>query len=167
MHWDRDIPPHLPNTDRTPSPPPPSGNSNRQNNDGNNNNHRNFRGSGPPGGSPPPEGPPGPRGPEGPQGPRGPPGPPGDRGDRGPPGNDAPIRANDVQERLLRDAINRESKLDIRKPNPFDGSDRKEWRAFVSDNLRMFTAKPTIYSTEESKVTYTSSYLTGAAARTW
>ncbi|THU82615.1 hypothetical protein K435DRAFT_872123 [Dendrothele bispora CBS 962.96] len=76
------------------------------------------------------------------------------------------IRAVNVpDEKSTRDAIARESKLEIRKPTAFDGSNRELWRPFLSDCYRMFSAKPTIYSTEQSKVTYASSWFTGAAAR--
>ncbi|THU86348.1 hypothetical protein K435DRAFT_805171 [Dendrothele bispora CBS 962.96] len=63
------------------------------------------------------------------------------------------IRAVNVpDEKSTRDAIARESKLEIRKPTAFDGSNRELWRPFLSDCYRMFSAKPTIYSTEQSKV---------------
>ncbi|THV01544.1 hypothetical protein K435DRAFT_793263 [Dendrothele bispora CBS 962.96] len=74
------------------------------------------------------------------------------------------LRSRD-EDKSTRDAITRESKLEIRKPNTFDGSNRELWRPFLSDCYRMFSAKPTIYSTEQSRVTYASSWFTGAAAR--
>jgi hypothetical protein len=172
--FQRDSPPHM-STSGSPQSSERSYGSNQRDHERYENDRQDHQrsNSNPPDNPPPPRGPPGNRGPAGPQGPRGPPGPqgpqgpPGDRGEQGPRGADAPNRPNDIQERLLRDAINRESKLDIKKPKPFDGSDRREWRTFISDNLRMFTAKPTIYSTDESRVTYASSYLEGPAARTW
>ncbi|THU76690.1 hypothetical protein K435DRAFT_878851 [Dendrothele bispora CBS 962.96] len=72
---------------------------------------------------------------------------------------------NQTDDKNIRDAIARESKLEIRKPTAFDGSNRELWRSFLSDCYRMFSAKPTIYSTEQSRVTYASSWFTGAAAR--
>ncbi|THU85618.1 hypothetical protein K435DRAFT_869090 [Dendrothele bispora CBS 962.96] len=67
--------------------------------------------------------------------------------------------------KTIRDAITCESKLEIRKPTAFDGSNRELWRPFLSDCYQMFSAKPTIYSTEQSRVTYASSWFTGTAAR--
>ncbi|THU82125.1 hypothetical protein K435DRAFT_808535 [Dendrothele bispora CBS 962.96] len=72
---------------------------------------------------------------------------------------------NQTDNKNIRDVIARESKLEIRKPTAFDGSNRELWRPFLSDCYRMFSAKPTIYSTEQSKVTYASSWFTGAAAK--
>ncbi|THU89291.1 hypothetical protein K435DRAFT_865423 [Dendrothele bispora CBS 962.96] len=72
---------------------------------------------------------------------------------------------NQTDDKITRDAITRESKLEIRKPTAFDGTNRELWRPFLSDCYRMFVAKPTIYSTDQSRVTYASSWLTGAAAK--
>jgi hypothetical protein len=58
-----------------------------------------------------------------------------------------------------------EGKLEIRKPDPFDGSNRQLWRTFLSDCLRMFAAKPIMYESEKSQIIFTASYLTGSAAR--
>ncbi|THU98720.1 hypothetical protein K435DRAFT_856364 [Dendrothele bispora CBS 962.96] len=69
------------------------------------------------------------------------------------------------EDRSTRDAIARESKLEIRKPTAFDGTNRELWRPFLSDGYRMFSAKPTIYSTEQARVTYASSWFTGSAAK--
>ncbi|THV06361.1 hypothetical protein K435DRAFT_849156 [Dendrothele bispora CBS 962.96] len=100
-----------------------------------------------------------------------PPSPPANKGD----GNKVPSKvSNDAikmdikvqaDDKTIRDAIARESKLEIRKPTAFDGSNRELWRPFLSDCYRMFSAKPTIYSAEQSRVTYASSWFTGAAAR--
>ena len=53
---------------------------------------------------------------EEPEGPEGPPGPEGPRGEGKGNGNDEE-----------KDAIARESKLEIRKPEPFDGTNRAAW----------------------------------------
>ncbi|KAF5343646.1 hypothetical protein D9758_014672 [Tetrapyrgos nigripes] len=96
----------------------------------------------------------------------GPPGPPGPDRAQGPPGEPGPTgNGGNGEDRERRDALAREGKLEIRKPDSFDGSNRSLWRTFVSDCIRMFTAKPTLYESEASRVTFASSYLTGAAAR--
>ncbi|THU88517.1 hypothetical protein K435DRAFT_866234 [Dendrothele bispora CBS 962.96] len=114
-------------------------------------------------------GPPGPPGPPGPTGPPGPPGPPDPPGPMGPPGpqgerNNASSNNSDM-DKLQKESLLRESKLEIRKPTLFDGSNRTEWRPFLSDCFRMFTAKPTLYSNDQLKIAYASSWFTGAAAR--
>ncbi|KAF5320395.1 hypothetical protein D9758_018870 [Tetrapyrgos nigripes] len=109
------------------------------------------------------------RGQQGKKGHRGAPGPPGPPGlDRaqGPPGEPGPTgNGGNGEDRERRDALAREAKLEIRKPDSFDGSHCSLWRTFVSDCIQMFTAKPTLYESEASRVTFASLYLTGAAAR--
>ena len=61
-------------------------------------------------------------------------------------------------------AITRESKLDINKPTPFDGSNHALWRPFLNSVLIMFNAKPLTYASDNSKITFAASYLSGAAA---
>ncbi|KAK7017464.1 hypothetical protein VNI00_018644 [Paramarasmius palmivorus] len=122
--------------------------------------------SGTPGSSGPP-GPPGNQGPPGPPGPTGPPGPMGPPGPTGPPGSSGSQSPQNHEDRATREAINIESKIDVCKPKEFDGTDPTQWRPFLSDCYRVFMAKPTIYSTEQRRVTYASSWLTGAAARTF
>ncbi|THU80059.1 hypothetical protein K435DRAFT_810193 [Dendrothele bispora CBS 962.96] len=119
-----------------------------------------------------PPGPPGPTGPRGPPGDNGPPGPPGPPGPAGPTGPQGPYRENlrtssstSEEERRQKEALLRESKLEIRKPTPFDGSNRTEWRPFLSDCFRMFSAKPALYSTDQARIAYASSWFMGAAAR--
>ncbi|THU89988.1 hypothetical protein K435DRAFT_968835 [Dendrothele bispora CBS 962.96] len=80
--------------------------------------------------------------------------------------NSARIRSKDqMDDKSTRDAIAWESNLEIRKPTAFDGSNRELWHPFLSDWYRMFSTKPTIYSTDQSQVTYTSSWFTGTVAR--
>jgi len=62
-------------------------------------------------------------------------------------------------------ALTRESKLDINKPTPFDGSNRALWRPFLNSVLIMFNAKPLTYASDNSKITFAASYLSGAAAK--
>ncbi|THU88005.1 hypothetical protein K435DRAFT_803854 [Dendrothele bispora CBS 962.96] len=144
----RGNPPNPPPNPSPPNPPPPP--------------------SSPPNPPPPPSSPPPP--------PPSPPPPPPNQGDSNDvySSNVEVTKENDSvrvrtkiqsDEKSTRDAITRESKLEIRKPTAFDGSDRELWRPFLSDCYRMFVAKPTIYSTDQSKVTYASSWFTGAAAR--
>ncbi|KAK1227319.1 hypothetical protein PQX77_009683, partial [Marasmius sp. AFHP31] len=69
--------------------------------------------------------------------------------------------------RLIREAVNCESKLEIKKPQEFDGSKRDEFRGFISERIHMFVAKPHIYVSDQDKVQFASSYLAGAAAQTF
>jgi hypothetical protein len=105
------------------------------------------------------------RGPPGPTGPRGPKGDKGDKGEPGPPGPPGNGRVIDEQERLRKEQLTLEGKLEIRKPDTFNGSNRQLWRTFLSDCLRMFAAKPIMYNSDKSKIIFTASYLTGSAAR--
>ncbi|KIK54273.1 hypothetical protein GYMLUDRAFT_249727 [Collybiopsis luxurians FD-317 M1] len=72
-------------------------------------------------------------------------GPRGERGEPGPAGQDA-------------------MKLDVKKPDPFDGSDRWKWEPFLLQVHRTFMAKPTIYKNNSDKIGFAVLYLTGAAA---
>jgi hypothetical protein len=132
-----------------------------------------------------PGGPGGPNDPGDPHGPRGPggPGDPNDPGNPNGPGGPAPIpppagnhyhyyynnpdppppRQNGNDHNQLRDALSREAKLDIRKPDPFNGRERTKWRPFVTDCMITFRAKPNTYDTDQTRVTFAASYLTGTA----
>ncbi|KIK64674.1 hypothetical protein GYMLUDRAFT_240644 [Collybiopsis luxurians FD-317 M1] len=55
-------------------------------------------------------------------------------------------------------------KLDAKKPDPFDGSDRWKWEPFPLQICHTFMAKPTIYKNDSDKIGFAVSYLTGAAA---
>ncbi|KIK58856.1 hypothetical protein GYMLUDRAFT_245643 [Collybiopsis luxurians FD-317 M1] len=63
-----------------------------------------------------------------------------------------------------KDRLNKEAKLDVKKSNPFDSSDRWKWEPFLSQVHRTFMAKPTIYKNDSDKIGFAVSYLTGAAA---
>ncbi|KIK53819.1 hypothetical protein GYMLUDRAFT_250007 [Collybiopsis luxurians FD-317 M1] len=63
-----------------------------------------------------------------------------------------------------KDRLNKEVKLDVKKPDPFDGSDRWKWEPFLSQVRRTFMAKPTIYKNNSDTIGFAVSYLTGAAA---
>ncbi|KAE9391519.1 hypothetical protein BT96DRAFT_1001241 [Gymnopus androsaceus JB14] len=97
----------------------------------------------------------GPPGEHGPPGCTGPPGPPGPRGENP---EDADNRKSEQH------AIAREFKLEIRKPDTFGGSDCNTWHQFLSDCYRIFTTKPTIYSTHHSHITNPSSWFVGPTA---
>ncbi|KAG7093148.1 hypothetical protein E1B28_009431 [Marasmius oreades] len=122
--------------------------------------------SGPPGPPYPPPPPPFGNGP--PELPSPPP-PPFGHGPPGPPGPPGPTSSNpqDDETRLIREAVNRESKLEIKKPREFDGTIREEFRGFISNCIRMFVAKPHIYIADQEKIQFASSYLAGAASRTF
>lgn len=128
-------------------------------------------GGGPPGGNPPHGGPgntggaphgsgapppPPPGGPPGGPGNGGPPGPPG-----GPPGGNGPPPANFgvggplpalPPGRTVDQEIQRESKKDIRKPKPFDGTDRGKWDSYVTDLNMHFFAKPFSYQLDHDRI---------------
>ncbi|THU89299.1 hypothetical protein K435DRAFT_865435 [Dendrothele bispora CBS 962.96] len=81
----------------------------------------------------------GPPGPPGPPGPTGPPGPPGSTGPAGPSGEKRNGSSTTSEmEKLQKEALLRESKLEIRKPMPFDGSNRTEWRTFLRAAARYY-----------------------------
>ncbi|KIK58921.1 hypothetical protein GYMLUDRAFT_245694 [Collybiopsis luxurians FD-317 M1] len=63
-----------------------------------------------------------------------------------------------------KDRLNKEAKLDVKKPDPFDGSDRWKWEPFLLQVHHTFMAKPTIYKNDSDKIGFAVSYLTGAAA---
>ncbi|KIK50185.1 hypothetical protein GYMLUDRAFT_253201 [Collybiopsis luxurians FD-317 M1] len=88
-------------------------------------------------------------------------GPRGERGELGPAGQDtSQIPEFDQQ----KDQLNKEAKLDVKKPDPFNGSDRWKWEPFLSQVHCTFMAKPTIYENNSDKIGFAVSYLTGAAA---
>ncbi|KAG5329312.1 hypothetical protein C0989_009914 [Termitomyces sp. Mn162] len=60
-----------------------------------------------------------------------------------------------------RDALAREGKLDIQKPEPFTGRDPRKWRIFLTQCLTMFQAKPITFQLESSRVAFAASYLQG------
>ena len=55
-------------------------------------------------------------------------------------------------------------KLDVKKPDPFNGSNRWKWEPFLSQVRRTFMAKLTIYKNDSDKIGFAVSYLVGAAA---
>jgi len=63
----------------------------------------------------------------------------------------------------LQTALARESKLEIRKPTPFTGRDRRKWNPFVMEILNNFFAKPHIYGTEQAKIAFAASWLQDTA----
>ncbi|KIK51821.1 hypothetical protein GYMLUDRAFT_251744 [Collybiopsis luxurians FD-317 M1] len=63
-----------------------------------------------------------------------------------------------------KDQLNKEAKLNVKKPDPFDGSDRWKWEPFLSQVHHTFMAKPTIYENNSDKIGFAVLYLTGAAA---
>ncbi|KIK58896.1 hypothetical protein GYMLUDRAFT_245675 [Collybiopsis luxurians FD-317 M1] len=63
-----------------------------------------------------------------------------------------------------KDRLNKEAKLDVKKPDPFNSSDRWKWEPFLLQVCRTFMAKPTIYKNDSDKIGFAVSYLTGAAA---
>jgi len=74
-------------------------------------------------------------------------------GPRSPPREDDGIRL----------ALTREAKIDVRRPDPFTGKDRKKWKPFITECLLTFNAKPFTYEGDREKVAFASSYLTETA----
>ncbi|THU79644.1 hypothetical protein K435DRAFT_810547 [Dendrothele bispora CBS 962.96] len=129
---------------RPPNPPPPSESSDNTGSGSHDSRRRNDR---PNSNQEGPTGPPGPPGPPGPTGPPGPPGPTGPQGPQGDRGN-TPNSTSEL-EKLQKEALLRESKLEIRKPNPFDGKREldvlghyiaalHEWTAFTQMFGKLF-----------------------------
>ncbi|KAL0565619.1 hypothetical protein V5O48_016405 [Marasmius crinis-equi] len=159
--------------------PPSSSSSSSSSNGSRRNNPPHGPPQGPP--NPPPSGgePPSPTSPtgndfHGQRGPRGHRGHRGERGEQGPrgsPGRDgadahaARLVAEEAA-RLHRDNINRESKITLKNPRDFDGSNRAQCRQFLSECVRHFTVKRTIYANDSDKVNFVISFTTGMAANT-
>jgi len=130
-----------------------------------------------------PPGPPGGNGPPGP--PRdGPPNPRRDSPEEGTPhnnnllnrnaprfSNQSPYQqcSNAEQERFEgeKQLLNKEAKIEIRKPEPFTGTDTRKWKDYVSECLTMFQAKPTTYALERDQVLFAASWLKDNALRHW
>jgi Zinc knuckle len=72
----------------------------------------------------------------------------------------APAPSNDNG---VRQQLQVESKLDLRKPDPFTGRDRTKWRAFLIECMTTFHAKPNTYATDHAKITFAASYFSGIA----
>ncbi|KAG6894094.1 hypothetical protein C0993_012374, partial [Termitomyces sp. T159_Od127] len=73
-----------------------------------------------------------------------------------------PLRNPNLQDNIC-DALMREGKLDIQKPEPFYGHNLCKWRTFLTQCLTMFQAKPLTFQLESSCVAFTTSYLQGIA----
>ncbi|KAF5388280.1 hypothetical protein D9615_000284 [Tricholomella constricta] len=129
------------------------------------------------GGYGPPQGPGGPGGHGGPGGGGGG---HGGGGGGGPPGNSGggqftnPQRPPPPPQQLLgpnqnltpeqyRHLLNLESKIDIRKPDPFTGKEPRRWKTFVTECLVTFQAKAITYEQDHLKVSFASSYLKDGA----
>jgi hypothetical protein len=70
-----------------------------------------------------------------------------------------PQRSHAEKERfeLEKQLINKESKIENRKPEPFTGTDTRKWKDYVSECLTMFQAKPTTYALECDQVLFAAS----------
>jgi len=130
-----------------------------------------------------PPGSPGGNGPPGP--PRdGPPNPRWDSPEEGTPHNNNPLnrnaprfsnqspyqqRSNAERERFKceKQLLNKEAKIEIRKLEPFTGTNTRKWKDYVSECLTMFQAKPTTYALEHDQVLFAASWLKDNALRHW
>ncbi|KAK7024590.1 hypothetical protein VNI00_016195 [Paramarasmius palmivorus] len=66
-------------------------------------------------------------------------------------------------EKEINAKIAAESKIDIRKPEPFSGDSRDQWRPFISTIYNIIHAKPYTYANSDRRIAMTSSYFTGKA----
>ncbi|KAG6869680.1 hypothetical protein C0992_002370, partial [Termitomyces sp. T32_za158] len=62
-----------------------------------------------------------------------------------------------------RDALAREGKLDIQRPESFTGRDPRKWRTFLTQCLNLFQAKPVTFQLDNARVAFAASYLQGIA----
>jgi len=63
--------------------------------------------------------------------------------------------------------LNKEAKIEIRKLEPFTGTDTRKWKDYVSECLTMFQAKPTTYTLECDQVLFAASWLKDNTLRHW
>ena len=63
--------------------------------------------------------------------------------------------------------MNKEAKIEIRKLEPFTGTNTRKWKDYVSECLTMFQAKPTTYTLECDQVLFATSWLKDNALRHW
>ncbi|KAG6894268.1 hypothetical protein C0992_006810 [Termitomyces sp. T32_za158] len=61
------------------------------------------------------------------------------------------------------DALAREGKLDIQRPESFTGWDPRRWRTFLIQCLNLFQAKPVTFQLDNTCVAFAASYLQGIA----
>lgn len=66
-----------------------------------------------------------------------------------------------------RDAINRESKLNIKNPEPFTGKDTAQWHPFIAACLMQFQVKPVTFREDIDKITFAASYMIELAGQHW
>ncbi|KAG5719204.1 hypothetical protein E4T56_gene11783 [Termitomyces sp. T112] len=71
-----------------------------------------------------------------------------------------PPRTQNSQDNTC-DALAREGKLNIQKPEPFTSDDPRKWQIFLTQCLTMFQAKPITFQLESSRVAFAASYLQG------
>ncbi|KAG5734773.1 hypothetical protein E4T56_gene672 [Termitomyces sp. T112] len=73
-----------------------------------------------------------------------------------------PLRTQNSQDDT-RNALAREGKLNIQKPEPFTSHNPQKWQIFLTQCLTMFQAKPITFQLKSSRVAFTTSYLQGIA----
>ncbi|KAG6878202.1 hypothetical protein C0992_008491 [Termitomyces sp. T32_za158] len=62
-----------------------------------------------------------------------------------------------------RDALAREGKLDIQKPESFTGHNPRRWRTYLTQCLNLFQAKPITFQLDSTRIAFAASYLQGIA----
>ncbi|KAE9387883.1 hypothetical protein BT96DRAFT_837019, partial [Gymnopus androsaceus JB14] len=86
------------------------------------------------------------------------------RRNRGSSEDDERLR-RDREKDLFNRELNRQSKLELNKPQTFSGEKREEFRTFQDACENTFVAKALIYETDDSQIAFAGSYLSGAALR--
>jgi hypothetical protein len=61
----------------------------------------------------------------------------------------------------LNNLLTIESKIEVRKPDPFDGTNPRKWKTFLTECMITFQAKPNTYQNEQHRVAFASSWLKG------
>ena len=59
--------------------------------------------------------------------------------------------------------LNKESKLNLKLPSSFSGTDRKKWKSFLAECLVHFQAKPVTYKEDSSKIAFAAALLEAPA----
>jgi hypothetical protein len=61
----------------------------------------------------------------------------------------------------LNNLLTIKSKIEVRKPDPFDGTNLRKWKTFLTECIITFQAKPNTYQNEQHRVAFASSWLKG------
>jgi hypothetical protein len=59
--------------------------------------------------------------------------------------------------------LNKESKLNLKLPSSFNGTDQRKWKLFLAECMVHFQVKPATYKDDSSKIAFTAALLDGFA----